>query len=59
MPQLLCKVPVGLLTPEKKKQMLREIVKVTHEAVESDPKIINIVVVEIEPSNMVINGEVA
>jgi len=59
MPQLLCKIPAGLLTPAKKKQMLGEIVKITHEAVGSDPKIINVVVMEINPSDMVVNGEVS
>jgi len=36
----------------------REIIKVTHEAVGSDPEIINVVVYEIEPSNMAVNGEI-
>jgi phenylpyruvate tautomerase PptA (4-oxalocrotonate tautomerase family) len=58
MPQLLCKVPKGLLTPEKKKVMLREIVKVTHKSVGSDPSIINVVVMEVDPTDYVINGEV-
>jgi 4-oxalocrotonate tautomerase len=38
--------------------LIREIIKVTHEAVGSDPKIINVVVYEIEPSNMAVNGEI-
>jgi 4-oxalocrotonate tautomerase len=58
MPQLLCKIPAGLLTPAKKKEMLREIIQVTHEAVDSDPKIINVVVLEIERADYAINGEV-
>lgn len=58
MPQLLCKVPKGLLTPAKKKEMLREIIKVTHESVGSDPSIINVVVMEVEAADYVINGEV-
>jgi 4-oxalocrotonate tautomerase/trans-3-chloroacrylic acid dehalogenase beta subunit len=57
MPQLYCNIPAGV--PEaKKKQMIREIIKVTHEAVGSDPKIINVVVYDIEPSNMAVNGEI-
>lgn len=58
MPQLLCKIPAGLLTPAKKKEMLREIIQVTHESVGSDPKIINVVVLEVEKSDYAINGEV-
>jgi phenylpyruvate tautomerase PptA (4-oxalocrotonate tautomerase family) len=58
MPQLLCKVPKGLLTPDKKKAMLREIIKVTHEAVGSDPSIINVIVMEVEMADYAINGEV-
>jgi phenylpyruvate tautomerase PptA (4-oxalocrotonate tautomerase family) len=59
MPQLLCRIPKGLLTPDSKKKMLQEIVKVTHESVGSDPTIINIVVEEVERSDYVINGEAA
>ena len=58
MPQLLCKVPKGLLTREKKRVMLREIVKATHKAVGSDPSIINVMVMEVEPEDCAINGEV-
>lgn len=58
MPQLLCKIPEGLLTPDKKKTMLREIIKVTHESVGSDPSIINVVVIEVENTDYAINGEV-
>lgn len=57
MPQLYCNIPAGV--PEnKKKEMLREIVRVTHEATGSDPSIINIIVYEIPPANLVVNGEV-
>jgi phenylpyruvate tautomerase PptA (4-oxalocrotonate tautomerase family) len=57
MPQLYCNIPAGV--PEaKKKEMIREIIKVTHEAVGSDPKIINVIVYEIDPSNMAVNGEI-
>ncbi|MGY4155527.1 4-oxalocrotonate tautomerase [Bradyrhizobium sp. USDA 4461] len=58
MPQLLCKVPKGLLTREKKKIMLREIIDATHRAVGSDPSIINVVVMEVEKEDYAINGEV-
>lgn len=59
MPQLLCKVPKGLLDRERKRTMLREIVDATHRAVGSDPSIINVVVMEVEPEDYVINGEVS
>lgn len=58
MPQLLCKIPKGLLAPENKRTMLREIVQVTHESVGSDPSIINVVVMEVDATDYVINGEV-
>jgi phenylpyruvate tautomerase PptA (4-oxalocrotonate tautomerase family) len=58
MPQLLCKIPKELLTPAKKKAMLQEIIKVTHESVGSDPSIINVVVIEVDTADYAINGEV-
>jgi 4-oxalocrotonate tautomerase family enzyme len=58
MPQLLCKIPKGLLTPDKKKTMLREIIKVTHESAGSDPSIINVVIIEVETADYAINGEI-
>jgi 4-oxalocrotonate tautomerase/trans-3-chloroacrylic acid dehalogenase beta subunit len=58
MPQLLCKIPKGLLTLGKKKAMLLEIIKVTHESVGSDPSIINVVILEVEAADYAINGEV-
>jgi len=58
MPQLLCKIPKGLLTRESKKQMLREIVQVTHESCGSDPSIINVVVLEVDKEDYVVNGQV-
>jgi len=57
MPQLYCNIPKGI-PADKKKQMIREIIQVTHEAAGSDPKIINVIVYEIEPSNMAVNGEI-
>ncbi len=57
MPQLYCNIPAGV-PAEKKKAMLEEIVQATHEAVGSDPTIINVIVYEIEPQNLVVNGEV-
>ena len=59
MPQLLCKVPKGLLTREKKRTMLREIIEATHKQAGSDPSIINVVIEEIDPEDYAINGEVA
>jgi 4-oxalocrotonate tautomerase family enzyme len=59
MPQLLCKIPKGLLTREKKRAMLREIIEATHESVGSDPSIINVVIMEVEVEDYAINGEVS
>ena len=58
MPQLLCKVPKGLLTREKKRTRLREIIEATHKHAGSDPSIINVVIEEIDPEDYAINGEV-
>jgi 4-oxalocrotonate tautomerase/trans-3-chloroacrylic acid dehalogenase beta subunit len=45
------KIPTTL-TQETKKKLVREVVQRTHEAVGSDPAIINIVIHEMSPANI-------
>ena len=48
-----------ILTREKKRTMLREIIEATHKHAGSDPSLINVVLEEIDPEDYAINGEVA
>jgi phenylpyruvate tautomerase PptA (4-oxalocrotonate tautomerase family) len=57
MPFIECHVATGLSQPEKAK-LIRDIVKVTHESIGSDPKIINVVLVEHPEANMSISGRI-
>jgi len=56
MPFIHISVPVAL-TPEGKAQLMRQVVDRTHEAVGSDPAIINVVVHELPPANISVGGE--
>jgi 4-oxalocrotonate tautomerase family enzyme len=47
------------LSRQRKQQLIRDIVAVTHEAIGSDPKIINVVIHEHEEVNMSISGRIA
>jgi phenylpyruvate tautomerase PptA (4-oxalocrotonate tautomerase family) len=51
MPYIECHVAIGL-TQARKTQLIRDIVKVTHESIGSDPKIINVLLFEHPPDNM-------
>ena len=57
MPFIECHIAAGLPHPRKTK-LIRDIVKVTHESIGSDPKIINVVLVEHPESNMSISGRI-
>ena len=57
MPFIECHIATGLSHPRKTK-LIRDIVKVTHESIGSDPKIINVVLVEHPESNMSISGRI-
>ena len=57
MPQIYCNIPAGV-PADKKREMIREIVQVVHETCDSDPEIINVIVYEVERSNMAVNGRV-
>ena len=51
MPFIEIKIPTTL-THETKEKLVREVVQRTHEAVGSDPAIINIVIHEMSPANI-------
>jgi len=57
MPYIQCHIAAGL-SKQRKTRLIREIVKVTHEAIGSDPKIINVLLVEHAAENMSISGRV-
>lgn len=57
MPFIECHIASGLSQP-RKAQLIRDIVKVTNQSIGSDPKIINVVLVEHPESNMSISGRI-
>jgi len=57
MPYIECHIPSGL-TQTRKKQLIRDVVKVTNESIGSDPKIINVLLVEHPAQNMSISGRI-
>ena len=57
MPFIECHVATGLFQPQKTK-LIRDIVKVTHQSIGSDPKIINVILVEHPEANMSISGRI-
>jgi len=57
MPYIQCHIATGL-TKQRKKQLIHDIVKVTHEAIGSDPKIINVLLLEHPAENMSISGRI-
>ena len=57
MPFIECHISAGLSEP-RKRQLIREIVEVTHEAIGSDPKIINVVLHEYPAVNLSVSGRI-
>jgi 4-oxalocrotonate tautomerase family enzyme len=57
MPFIECHIAAGLAEP-RKRQLIREIVEVTHEAIGSDPKIINVVLHEHPAVNLSVSGRI-
>ena len=57
MPFIECHITAGLSEP-RKRQLIREIVEVTHEAIGSDPKIINVVLHEHPAVNLSVSGRI-
>jgi 4-oxalocrotonate tautomerase len=57
MPFIECHIATGL-SEARKRQLIRDIVTVTHEAIDSDPKIINVVLNEHPAVNLSISGQI-
>ena len=57
MPFIECHIAAGL-SERRKSQLIREIVAVTHEAIGSDPKIINVVLHEHPAVNLSVSGRI-
>lgn len=57
MPFVHINIPVSLI-PEVKAKLIGEVVDRTHHAVGSDPAIINVVVHELSPANISVEGEI-
>ena len=57
MPFIECHIASGL-SQSRKSQLIRDIVKVTHESIGSDPKIINVVLLEHPEANMSVSGRI-
>jgi 4-oxalocrotonate tautomerase len=57
MPFIECHITRGL-TPERRHRLIRDIIEVTHEAIGSDPKIINVVLHEHGPDNVSVSGRI-
>ena len=57
MPYIECHIAAGL-TKERKTQLIRDIVQVTHDSIGSDPKIINVLLFEHPTANMSISGRI-
>jgi 4-oxalocrotonate tautomerase family enzyme len=57
MPYIECHIVTGLSQPRKAK-LIGDIVKVTHESIGSDPKIINVILHEHPEHNMAVSGHV-
>jgi len=53
MPFIECHIAAGLSHPQKAK-LIRDIVKVTHQSIGSDPKIINVILHEHPEHNMAV-----
>jgi 4-oxalocrotonate tautomerase len=57
MPFIQIKVP-AVLTDEVKAQLVREVIDRTHDAVGSDPAIINVVIHELSPTSLSVGGRI-
>jgi 4-oxalocrotonate tautomerase len=57
MPFIECHITTGL-SEARKRQLIHEIVEVTHDAIGSDPKIINVVLHEHPSVNLSVSGRV-
>src|ERR1700733_12332810 len=56
-PFIECHIKTGL-TLERREQLLRDIIQVTHDSIGSDPKIINVILHEHPPENISISSRI-
>ncbi|AUT65329.1 MULTISPECIES: tautomerase family protein [Paraburkholderia] len=57
MPFIECHIAAGL-TPARREQLMRDIIQVTHDAIGSDPKIINVILHEHPRENISISSRI-
>jgi 4-oxalocrotonate tautomerase len=57
MPFIECHINRGL-TPERRRKLMHDIIEVTHDAIGSDPKIINVILHEHDPENVSVSGRI-
>ena len=57
MPFIECHIKSGL-TQERREQLMRDIIQVTHDAIGSDPKIINVILHEHPAANISISSRI-
>ncbi len=57
MPFIECHIKAGL-SQERREDLMRDIIQVTHDAIGSDPKIINVIIHEHPASNISISSRI-
>lgn len=57
MPFIECHIKTGL-TPERREQLIRDIIQVTHDSIGSDPKIINVILHEHPAENISVSSRI-
>jgi 4-oxalocrotonate tautomerase/trans-3-chloroacrylic acid dehalogenase beta subunit len=57
MPFIECHIKVGL-TQERRTQLIRDIIQVTHDSIGSDPKIINVILHEHPAANISVSSRI-
>jgi 4-oxalocrotonate tautomerase len=57
MPFIECHITHGL-TPDRRRKLIHDIIEVTHDAIGSDPKIINVILHEHDPENVSVSGRI-
>jgi phenylpyruvate tautomerase PptA (4-oxalocrotonate tautomerase family) len=56
-PFIECHINTGL-TPARREQLIRDIIQVTHDAIGSDPKIINVILHEHPATNISVSSRI-
>lgn len=57
MPFIECHIKTGL-SQERREDLMRDIIQVTHDAIGSDPKIINVIIHEHQASNISVSSRI-